>query len=91
VLTDNFLNRHICPPHSADNCADLFAADRLFQISLLEDTPGIRIYMTDITELKRVDQMKCDFLNIVTLAEEKTIVIELRNRPSDAFPLCGHL
>jgi signal transduction histidine kinase len=47
------------PIHVGDNVYDQ-------QITLLEDAPGIRIYMSDITELKQADQIKSDFLNVVT-------------------------
>lgn len=36
------------------------------QISCAEGSPGIRLHMTDITELKRLDQLKTDFVNTVS-------------------------
>jgi len=36
------------------------------QITLLDGGPGIRLYFSDITELKRLDQLKTDFVNMVS-------------------------
>ncbi len=36
------------------------------QISLLNGGPRVRLYMSDITELKRLDQLKSDFVNMVS-------------------------
>jgi signal transduction histidine kinase len=42
--------------------------DRIYeqQISLLDGGPRVRLYMSDITELKRLDQLKSDFVNMVS-------------------------
>jgi len=36
------------------------------QISILDDGPRVRLYFRDITELKRLDQLKTDFVNMVS-------------------------
>jgi len=36
------------------------------QISLLDGGPRVRLYFRDITELKRLDQLKTDFVNMVS-------------------------
>ena len=36
------------------------------QISLLDGGPRVRLYFSDITELKRLDQLKTDFRNMVS-------------------------
>jgi len=36
------------------------------QVSILDGGPRIRLYLSDITELKRLDQLKNDFVNMVS-------------------------
>lgn len=42
--------------------------DRIYeqQVSLLDGGPRVRFYFSDITELKRLDQLKSDFVNMVS-------------------------